>query len=141
VLRKRLQRLLDLVDGAVGVEPLNPLLQLARRLRAAEHQHREQRQLRRHPSERVVEQVPVLRDAAARTARQPDPAAAGEPLERGADRRFVVVDDGIPIRRLVAGQPERIQRERVLVGRRPLLLDERPEHPDFGGVQVHAAEP
>ena len=136
---QRLERLVHVLDRRVRIEPLDPLLQLPGRLRAAEHEHGEQRDLRGNPAERVVEQVAVLGDPAAGAAREPHPAAAREAVERPADLGVVVVDDRIAIRGLVAGEPERVQRERVLVGRRPLLLDQAAEDADLNGVGVHAA--
>ena len=62
-----------------------------------------------------------------------------EPVERGADRGLVVVDHRIAVGRLVARQPQRVQRERVLVGRRALLLDQAGHHADLDGVRFHGA--
>src|SRR5262249_27659031 len=42
-------------------------------------------------------------------------------------------------RRLVAGEPQSVQRERILVGRRPLLLDEAPQHPQLRRVECVTA--
>jgi hypothetical protein len=135
---ERVERLLDVLDRPVGIEPLDPLLELARRLGAAEHEHGEQRDLRRDAAERVVEQMAELGGTATRPAREPHPAAPGEAVERRPDLRHVVVDDGIAVRRLVAGVPECVQGERVLIGRRALLLDQAAEHPDLNCVRVHA---
>jgi hypothetical protein len=60
--------------------------------------------------ERLVEQVAVLGRAAAVAAGEPRPAAAAEPVQRVADRRLVVVDDRVAVRRLVAGEPQRVER-------------------------------
>ena len=86
------------------------------------------------------------RRAGGGTSRPGCPARSRAAPSRGArggrarpDLRLVVVDDGLAVRRLVAGEPERVQRERVLVGRRALLLDEAAEDPDLDGVGVHAA--
>jgi hypothetical protein len=49
--------------------------------------------------------------------------AVHESMEPGADRLFVVGDDRIAVGRLVTGRPERVQRERIDVGRRPLLFE------------------
>ena len=64
-----------------------------------------------------------LGPAAAGAAGQPRPAPAPPPVQRVADRLLVVVDDRVAVRRLVAGQAQRVQRERVDVRRRPLLLE------------------
>ena len=47
------------------------------------------------------------------------------------DLALVVRDDRVAVRRLVAGEPECVQRERVLVGRRPLLLEQAAEHAEL----------
>ena len=119
------------------MQPRRSLLQLAGRLRPAQHQHAEQRDLFVRHADRVVEQVPELGRAAARPARKPRPALFGEPVQRSANRRLVVLDDGIAVGRLVAGEPERVQRQRIGLGRRPLLLDQAPEHAQLDRVGVH----
>ena len=120
------------------MQPLRALLQLAGRLRPAQHQHREDRDLLVRDAHRLVEEVPELRGAASRPARQPQPALAVQPLERLADRRVVVLDDGVAVRGLVAREPQRVERERIGVRRRPLLLDQAAEDAKLGGVCLHA---
>ena len=119
------------------MEALAARPQLGRRLRPAEHQHGEQRELRLGELQRLVQQVAELHRPAARAAREPCPAAVPEPLERGADLALVVVGDRVAVGRLVRGEAQRVQRERVLVGRRPLLLDQAAEHPQLDGIRVH----
>ena len=119
------------------MQAVGALLQLAGRLRAAEHEHAEHRDLVVREPERVLHELPVLDGAAALARGEPRPLLAPEPLQRVADRLLVVVDDGVAVRRLVAGEAQRVQRQRVGVGRRPLLLDQAAEHPDLDGVCVH----
>jgi len=119
------------------VEPLRPLLQLARGLGTAQHQDAEDGGLAGSEAELLVEQLPVLRSPAPRPARDTRPAPPRESLEGVVDLALVVPDDRIPIRRLVAGETECVEREWVLVGGRPLLLQEAAEHPDLDGVGVH----
>jgi hypothetical protein len=57
-------------------------------------------------------------------------------VECRANRLFVVLDDGIAVRGLVARQPQGVDRERVDVGRRPLLLDQAAEDSQLDGVGV-----
>src|SRR5581483_4838375 len=57
--------------------------------------------------------------------------------ERLADLLLVVVDDRVARGRLVAGEPQRVQRQRVGVGRRPLLLDQAAENADLDRVGIH----
>jgi len=58
-------------------------------------------------------------------------------VQRIADGRLVVVDDGVAVGRLVAGEPQRVEAEGVGLGGRALLLEQAPEDPDLGGGQVH----
>jgi len=120
------------------VETLAPLPQLRRGLRPAQHQHREERDPGVVERERAVEQVAELRGPAAGPAREPRPAAVAEPVQRLADLVLVEIEDRVAVRRLVAGEPERVERERILVRCRPLLLDEAAQHAQLDGVQVHA---
>src|SRR5262249_12799914 len=131
---------LDLFEVLEPVQPLSPLLQLTRSLRPAEHQHREERDLLFAQAERLVEQMPELDRPAAGPARKTRPAAAAELVERAPDRRLVVVDDGVPVGRLVAREPERVQRERVLVGRRPLLFDQTAQDAQLDGIGIHGRQ-
>src|SRR5437588_5919322 len=76
------------------------------------------------------------------TARQACEAVATEPLRRLSYRRLVVVGDWIAVGRLVAGEPQRVERERILVGGRPPFLDQATKHALFGWGQfgqVHGA--
>jgi hypothetical protein len=120
------------------VEPFGSLPEFGRGLWPAQHQHGEERELGVVQRQRFVEQMSVLDRPAAGATRQPHPAAPGKRLERDADRRLVVLDDRFAARRLVARQPQRVQRQRVLVGGRPLLLDQASEHADLGCGRVHA---
>ena len=56
------------------MQAIDSLLQLARRLDAAQHQHREQRQLGVVETERLAQQVPVLARATAGAAGEPRPS-------------------------------------------------------------------
>ncbi len=93
------QRLLDLRPRAEAVQALASLTQLRRRLRSPQHQDREQRDLAVVEVERVVEQVPELRRAAARPARESRPPAVAEPRQRLTDLVLVVVDDRVAVGR------------------------------------------
>ena len=119
------------------MQAVGALLELARGLRAAEHEHAEDGDLVVREPERLLHELPVLDAAAALPRREPRPLLPPEALQRLADRLLVVVDDGVAVRRLVAGEPQRVQRQRVGVGRRSLLLDQAAEHPDLDGVRVH----
>src|ERR671925_113943 len=132
------ERPLHVLERAEPVQALAALLQLAERLRPAEHQRRQERELGIREVERLVEEVPVLDRPASGTAREPHPALPGESLERRPDRRLVVLDDRVAVRGLVASEPQRVQRERVDIGRRPLLLDQAAEDADLDGVGCHA---
>ena len=129
---------MDAAEVVEPVEPLRPLLQLAGRLSTAEHQDAEHRGRVALEPELLVEELPVLRGPAPRPARDACPAASGEALQGVVDLPLVVVDDRVAVRALVAGEPERVERERVLVGRRALLLQQAAEHAELDRVGVHA---
>ncbi len=139
-LAQPVQDVVHLVEGREGVQPLAALLQLARGLGAAQHQHREHRDLALSEIERLGEELPVLDGAASRSAREPGPAQAAQLLRRDVHRALVVGDDRVAIGRLVAGEAERVEGERILVGRGALLLEQAAEHPDLDGVSAHPNE-
>jgi hypothetical protein len=105
-LDQAVEHALDVVEAGEGVQPGRSLLQLAGRLRPAQHQHAEHGDLFLRHAERLVEQVPELDRSAGRSAREPRPSPARESVQRGADRRLVVLHDGLAVGRLVAGQAE-----------------------------------
>src|SRR5262245_37492937 len=76
------QRRFDLAVAGEVVQACRACLQLGDRLRAAEHEYAEHCRLRGEQVERLVEQVPVLRDARARARRQARPADLTEALRR-----------------------------------------------------------
>ena len=123
--------------------PLGPRLELARRLRAAEQEHGENRQLLAIEIERLLGQVPVLDGAAAVAAGQPGQPVQAQPLRCLPDRRLVIGGDRVAVGRLIARQPQTIERQRILIRGRPALLDQAPEHPLFGRGElgdVHGSE-
>ncbi len=64
-------------------------------------------------------------------------AAALQTVQRVAHDRVVVFDDRLAIGRLIARQTQRVQRQRVVVGRGALLLEQAAKHTDLRGGQVH----
>ena len=82
---------LQRLEAREALHALGALLELAGRLRAAQQQHREHRELLLVEPERLVEQVAELVRAARVAARQPREAALAELVQRLADRRLVVV--------------------------------------------------
>ena len=134
---ERVQRFHDLAEIREAVESVGSLLELARSLRPAEEQDADHGSVRVGEPELLVEQLAVLRGTAPRPARKARPASSREPLERLVDLALLEADDRVAIRRLVTRQPKSIEREGVLVGRRPLLLEEAPEHSQLDRVGVH----
>ena len=129
---------MNIVEAAKAMQPLRPLLELTWRLGAAEHQDAEHGDLVGREADLRVEQLAVLRGPAPGAARQPGPPPSREALERVVDLALVVEDDRIAVRRLIAREPESVERERVLVGRRSLLLEQAPQHAQLDRVGVHA---
>ena len=99
-----------------------------RRLRAPEQQHREERSFVRVELELLVEDLVVLQRPPPDVG--PDDPQQSPLLERPRgplDGVLVVVDDGIPVARLVAGGPQRIGREGIRTRHRRLLLQQAAE--------------
>src|SRR5829696_5131482 len=136
-LDQTLQRPAQLVHAGEPVQPLGACLQLSGRLRTAQHEHVEHRDLRAVEAECAVARVAVFHRAPVRPARERGPLALHEPVDGSADRVLVVVHDRIAIGGLIAGEPQRVQRERIDVGRGPLLLDQAAEHADLDGIGLH----
>jgi hypothetical protein len=111
--------------GDIGkpVKAVAALFQLTGGLRPAQHQHGHQSGLGRLEAERLVEELAVLGSAAAGAAGQTGPATLRQAPQCLADRCLVVLDDRVPVGRLVAGQPQGVQGERVGVRGRTLLLE------------------
>jgi hypothetical protein len=84
--------------------------------------------------------VPKLGNPASRPARKARPAPTIEPIKPSTDRSLVIVDNRFAVRRLVCGKPQRIQRERILIGSNPLLLDQATENPQLDRIRVHRLE-
>src|SRR5262249_24974933 len=120
---ERIEGLVHLDQRSERMQSIGALLQLAGCLGASEHEHGEQRDLWSGEGGRLVEEVPVLDGAAPRAAREAGPPTPRQALETAANRRLVVGDDGVAIRRLVTRRAKRVQRQRIDVRRRALLLD------------------
>jgi Swiss Army Knife protein, DSP-PTPase phosphatase domain len=131
------ERLVDLLHAREDMEPPGALVQLAGRLGPAQHEDAQHGDLVVGEADRLVEELAILGSAAPGTAGEACPAAPGEPLERLVDLPFVVRDDRVAVRGLVAGEPQRVEREWVLVGRRPLFLEQAAEDSQLDGVRVH----
>ena len=87
--------------------------------------------------ERLVEQVAVLVRSGCRGSSRGAPKPRWpSALRRLAHGRLVVVDDRIAVRRLVARQPQRVERQRIGVRSRLLLLEQAAEHPDLRRIEV-----
>jgi hypothetical protein len=135
------QRLVNAGQIGERVHPLAALLELAGRLGAAQHQHADDRLFAGAHRQCLRKQVPVLRSPAAGAAGHTGEPATLETVQRIADDRVVVVDHRIPVGGLVARQPQRVERQRVGIGGRSLLLQQAAEHSRLRGGQVHRLKP
>ena len=133
------QRVEDLLDRRAAVAvALGAGLHLGDRLRAAQDEDREHRQLgRRHPPALVGGVAVADRAPAVRRMHEPNQPHRLEREQRGLDRAVVVRHDGMPVGRLVARQTQRVERQRIAVGGRRLLLDEAGEYPRLLTAQRH----
>src|SRR4029078_12043816 len=89
------ERIVDLVEPGEGVQPPRPLVQLPGRLRPAQHEDAENRDLGAPEPDRLVDALRILRRPASRAPREAGPAAAGEALQRPVDLALVVGDDRV----------------------------------------------
>src|SRR5437763_666898 len=78
---------------------------------------------------RLHGQTAVLDRAAAVPGSQAGQAVARQSLRGVADRSLVVIADRIAVGQLVGGQPERVERQGILIRRGPSLLDQAPQDP------------
>ena len=123
--------------GEVG-HPLRAGPQLARGLRASEHEDSQDGEARGVQSETFVEHLAV--SGGRRPLRRVDEAKEASLFERGQrqlDRRLVVGDHWVTVGRLVARQDQGIQREWVVLGRCQLLLRQAADHPCLDLIQFH----
>jgi len=136
-----LEHRLDCSQRIERRHPLRAPLQLTRGLRSAQEQDAQDRQLLLVQPQGLLGQVAVLDGTARVPAGQPRHPVARQPLRRFSHGVLVVGRHRIPIGRLVARQPQRVERERVLIGGREALLDQAPEHTLLGRrerLEVHA---
>ena len=115
--------------------------QLARRLRAAQHQHGEQA----HSAARQAERLPRAcagTSWSVRSTSSPDGSSAAARAARARARisRSRVSSTGSRLVRLVAGEAQRVERQGVGVRGGALLLDQAAEHPHLNRVGLHAPE-
>ena len=104
-------------------------------LRAAQHQHRQRRQLAARQVEGAVEQVPHLGDAVPGAGRGAGETAAHQPLNGSVDVAGVVGRDGVARRLLIAGGDQAVHRQRIVIGRRESLLGQGARHADFDRIE------
>ena len=108
------------------MQPVGVDAKLARGLRAAQHEDGEYGHGLRRDLEDALHVVRVAHHAAA--ARLHDERERFQLVDGRLDFAFARLDDGLAARLLVAAGDERVQRERVRVGNRELLLDEHAQH-------------
>ena len=124
-------QVLDVFERAHARHAIAARLELARSLRTAQQQDRQDSQLIAAETQRFLGQMAVLDRTAAMATGEARKPIAGEPgggLPHGC---IVVVGHGITVGRLIAGEPEGIERQRVLVRGRPPLLDQAAKHTLF----------
>ena len=137
-LTSRRQLVKDSFNGIEGFEPVRPLgagAKLPRALGAPQHQYTEDSERSRTEAPCFIEHMAVfLCPAGDHGAGK----ASGSQEQHGvSDSALAVVDDGITAGLLVACVGERIGRQRVLIGRRRLLLDQNSENANFLCRELH----
>ena len=116
---------LDGGDVGEGVQALAVDAQLARGLRAAQHERRQQRHRLRRQAEDAAGVVRVAHHAPA--ARLDDEGERLEVVERGLHLGLGGLEDRVAAGLLVAARDERVERQRIGVGDGVLLFDEDAE--------------
>ena len=142
-LAQRRQHPVDLGERLELRDPLGAGLELAGRLRAAKQEHGQHPELLAVEPERLLRQVAVFDRAASVPARESREPVQAQPLGGLPHGGLVVGGHRIAVGRLVAGQPERVERQRILVRRGPALLDQTPQHTLLGRGklgEMHGAE-
>ena len=132
-LHQLLQTRQHFTDLVKAVHPLGASTQFARRLRAAQQQHADQRSLRAAEIERLAQPMLVLGHAAIGAARAAGKAQILKAVQSLAHRIFVEVRHRLAVRALVARVDQRIHRHRIVVRRGYFFFDESAEHACFGG--------
>jgi hypothetical protein len=86
--------------------------------------------------------VLVLGDAAVRAVEDVDEILRAQALDRVGHLALAVLHDGVAVGNLVARMHQRVHRQRVVVRRRHLLLDERADdtHLRLGQKCVHVCK-
>ena len=131
------QAVLDRSPVSELVQPLSAGPELARGLGAAQQQHGDQRTLAGIKTERLVEELVELQSPLA--APVPDHPHQPFSLQRartGLDRLVAVVDDRVPAGALVARRAQRVDAEGIAGGHGDLLLQQGPQDPLLGGLQM-----
>src|SRR6185295_6079520 len=90
--------------------------------------------------ELLLETLGVADDAAGVALDDGDEPREPHLIERALDDELLHLGHGVAVVLLIAGQHERVERQRVLLRRRPALLDERAEDPPRGLVDFHGRE-
>ncbi len=133
--------MLHLVEPVERGHPLGADAELADGLGAAEQEHGQNGALAGVEAERLVEDLAVADDGAAvRGQHEAHQLLVLQLVERRQDRRLVVAHDRLPVRGLVAGRLEGVDREGVLLRRGQTLLDERAQDAGTFRAQLHATE-
>ena len=116
---------LEIVEVAELSHPVGPHAQLVQGLRTAEHHHREEGELALADIERIVECVRVAqnRTPVRRVYESHESLGLGA-RDRRLNSRLSKVHHRFAARLLITGEHQGVERERVLVRSRQLLLDE-----------------
>ena len=132
----RRQRVEHLLDGRPLVwrnQAADTGTELGDGLRAAQRQRRQHEQLTGREVPPLVSGMAISsRAPAVRRMDEADEADRLEREQRGLDRAIVVGDDRTSVGRLIAGEAQRVERQRIALRNRCFLLDQRSEDTDLG---------
>ena len=120
--------------------PLGPDLDLRHGLRSSQGEHRQHGLFGGTQHEPFIESVTVLVDAAARTGvdHAHQPVLGSQFVECRVYLTFGEVQHRVTTGRLIRGRHDAVDRHRVHIGGRHLLLDQTPEHPHGAPGKFHS---
>ena len=124
-------------DFVERMQALGAAAQFAGSLRPAQQQHTHQRRLGATEIERLAQPMLVLGHAAIRGPRAAGQPHIFKPMQSLAHRFFIQIHDRLAVGALIACVHQRVQRERIVVGRGRFFFHESAQYAGFGGGEYN----
>jgi hypothetical protein len=133
------QRFINLFEAGEFVKTRAARAYLADGLCTAQHQHAHDGEFSGVELQNLWRDVLEFRHAARAAVKDIREVLLAQTVERAFNFRFGERHHRIPIVLLITGRSQRVERQRIIFGRRDLFFDQRTEDADFGfGKQRHA---